>query len=760
MAAAVGAVILAAFWLRRSARPASGRGQPDDPGQAALLRPYLVPRELPPAPAGFVGRDREVDRLVAGIREHAHSPFVAVIYGEPGIGKTALAITAAHRTAAFPGGQLFIRMRAPGGHPISIDQFMEHVVSALKGPDDPLPAARELRREYAALAAQYSVLFVLDDMPPYFDISAIFPIGATSAVIITCRTDPAWAGVEYEPIQLEALGDVAAVDMLRAMVGAPRPVAETGLAAVGRGSTSPADQGYLNRLARRCGGEPLALRAAGTALADRPNWDISLMAGRAGPYPAGLSSGGGRSTIFDAAYSLLTTDEQKALRVLGVIRQASFAPWMIDAALGIGEDKAERLAARLAEACLIERYDPGSVMPSYWAEDPVLSYARQRAEGADEPADIRRWRESVPPEQERRVGRLGQEFGSLDELLRRYGGYRPAIDAVRHVLSLAREQESRVAEAGACAALADLYTDLGEVVTAEDLARQAILIAGESAGAERSAARSRRCLTRLERRRGRFELALVEASKAEAGALLTGDRSEQVRILVEKANVLAVQRNSVEADRVCLEALRICDSLDTGASSLQLAVKWCQGRVWLHAGRYSDASVVLQEGRELAADLGEQRLGAWVDHTSAGVAAALQDWAAAERYAMAGMDIFTELRHRYGVAHCRHRLGQIRLQRDRLDDAIRFLRDSLESFHNCEDIWIESEVSLDLADAYLRSGRIQDAIQMQQIARRDYRQMGSSALTRRTTILLARTLLARVRPRYAGNREGTRPGLA
>jgi tetratricopeptide (TPR) repeat protein len=150
----------------------------------------------------------------------------------------------------------------------------------------------------------------------------------------------------------------------------------------------------------------------------------------------------------------------------------------------------------------------------------------------------------------------------------------------------------------------------------------------------------------------------------------------------------------------------------------------------------------------------------WIDHTSAGVSLAVRDWVAAEHHAIAGMDIFTELQHQYGVAHCRHRLGKIRLQRDRFDDAIRLLRDSLESFHNCEDIWIESEVSLDLADAYLRSGRIQDAIQMQRVARRDYRQMGSSSLNRRTAELFARTLLAAILPRHKRDPEGARPGTA
>lgn len=764
---ALGAVALVPAWFRLQAwradrTLAASRARADRIGPPRSNRPYQVPRELPPAPSGFVGRDEELEKLHQGIAgTRAGGPYIAVICGEPGIGKSALAITAAHRGATlFSGGQLFIRMRAASGRPTSVNRVLEHFVASLKEPNDLPPAADALHSRYLALAKTYSVLFVLDDMAPEFDISSLLPMSPQSAVLVTCRTDPAWPGIGYERIPLVPLRPNDAVAMLRKAVGAETVSADSDEAAASSERDSPDDQPYLVELAGLCGREPLALRAAGTALADRPNWDISLLAEQARSRFRPASSAASRSGIFDAAYALLTTDEQKALRVLGVLRVGNVAPWMIAVALGIIENKGERLAARLAEAGLIERYNPGSGTPSYWAEDPVLDYARRRAGSEDHPDDVLRWRESVSREQRRRRTAQGDHrFGSLDELLKHYGGFTQAIDAVRHAMSLAREQQSRLAEANACAALADLYTDLGDVVTAEDLAQQAIALAGKAAD-DRSKARSYRCLTRIQRRRGRFDAAIKDANNAMACALNTDDRPEQVRILVEKAVVVSLQGRAHEADQIAAEAVTICSSLDSAASSLEVAVKWCQGRIWLHAGRYDAAAKILREDKEIADRLGEKRLGGWIDHTSASVQAALHDWTAAERHAVAGMDAFTELQHRYGVAHCRHRLGEIRLKSDRLDDAIRLLCDSLESFHNCEDIWIESEVSLDLADAYLRSGRIQDAIQMQRVARRDYRQMGSSSLNRRTTTLFARTLLARVLPHHGRNPEGARPGVA
>ena len=202
-------------------------------------------------------------------------------------------------------------------------------------------------------------------------------------------------------------------------------------------------------LASLCGRQPRALRAAGTAVANRPDSDISLileqtesaLIRRASERP-----GGG---TFDAAYALLTSEEQKALRVLGGLRRSGFTPWMLAAALGTSEARARRLASRLADAGLIERYNPGSGTPSYLVEEPILEYASMLVTEDDSAKNIRRRVETA----ER--GRRDESLGTLDELLARYGGFTPAIDKVRSALSSAQERRSNAGEAEACAALAE-----------------------------------------------------------------------------------------------------------------------------------------------------------------------------------------------------------------------------------------------------------------------------------------------------------------
>ena len=87
--------------------------------RAADRLPVPVPAQLPPAVAGFVGRDAELAGLDAVIpqpaasgREAPRTVVISAITGTAGVGKTTLALHWAHRVRDhFPDGQLYVNLR-------------------------------------------------------------------------------------------------------------------------------------------------------------------------------------------------------------------------------------------------------------------------------------------------------------------------------------------------------------------------------------------------------------------------------------------------------------------------------------------------------------------------------------------------------------------------------------------------------------------------------------------------------------------------
>lgn len=684
-------------------------------------RDYLVPRELPPGPARFVGRADEMKQLSRALCEKRdRDAFLGVIYGAPGVGKSALAVTFAHnKSSRFRDGQLFAPMRGEGGE-TAADSLIQHFVLALRNPDDRMPTdADSFREKYHNLMDGRAVLIVLDDVPLDLDIATLRPPNTECAILVTARENPDWPHKNCE-LRLDPLPDRDGLDLLWTTIGRDRVDSQEKLSL---------------DLVTQCGGEPQALVAAGTALANRPNWDIGLLLGIANPAFARLASIQSHGGSFDAAYAMLTVDEQAALRALGVLEERSFGPWMLAAALGTSVERGNRLASRLADAGLIDRYNSGSGAPTYVVEDSVRSYAYGRASTEGEVAETTRRLDGLDE------NRPLEEIGSIDDLLQTHGGFTPAIDAVRNAISQARERGNLAQEASACAALAELYVDLGDMVSAEDLARLAI-----RKSEDHRCARANRCLARIERRRHNLLLAIEFADRGLSQAREARDVSEQIRILQEKAVAIAVQGGKAEAAAISADVLQLCDPEGDESNPLRPGALWAEGSVLFYAQRYEEAAEVLGKAKRAAETLGQPRYGAWIDQVRARAALAAGNRRAAERYATQGLAAFTSLRNRYGAAHCRYQLGMIHLEFKNYDDAARSLREALESFRNCGDTWIESEISLVLARVYARSVQIREAVQLQWDARRGYEQLGRRSEARQAERALAGTVLSGFRP--------------
>lgn len=113
-----------------------------------------------------------------------------------GIGKTALAVEAAHEARAegwFPGGTLFVDLRGYDDNPVTADQAVLALLDALgvRGPELPQTPARQYDTYRALLAErQDRTLLILDNASHPSQYLPLLPDTDHHQVLITSRDRP------------------------------------------------------------------------------------------------------------------------------------------------------------------------------------------------------------------------------------------------------------------------------------------------------------------------------------------------------------------------------------------------------------------------------------------------------------------------------------------------------------------------------------------------------------------------------------------
>lgn len=217
-----------------------------------------VPRQLPADIPDFTGRENLVKQLCGALtppRTAADPARVAVLHGMKGVGKTTLAVHAAHLLEGyFPDGQLFVSLggeRQPASEAQVAERCLRAIgVSALPtGPGEP---AETFRGKFASR----HVLFVLDDAASAAQVTALLPGGQNCAAIVTSRRRlPGLPGGHSFEVGL--LPPASAVELLSRVLG---------------GATSE-----LAALAEVCGFWPPALRLVAARLLEEQHWTLRQM---------------------------------------------------------------------------------------------------------------------------------------------------------------------------------------------------------------------------------------------------------------------------------------------------------------------------------------------------------------------------------------------------------------------------------------------------------------------------------------------------
>ncbi|MEE1927538.1 NB-ARC domain-containing protein [Streptomyces sp. TRM 70351] len=234
-----------------------------------------VPAQLPPSPPHFTGRVAEAavlgDRLLHDAAARPGEPparraggGIAVVTGQGGLGKTALALHTAHRLREhFPDGQLYLDLRASRGAPLDTEALLARLLRALGVPDGSVPPDLAARTAlYRRATAGRRLLVVLDDAPGAAGVRALLPGGRTCAVLLTSRHRDAGPEPGAAELRLAPLPHAEAAELFARLAGPGRVAAEPEAAAA---------------LVDFCAGSPLVLRVTAGRLSRRPGWSIAAV---------------------------------------------------------------------------------------------------------------------------------------------------------------------------------------------------------------------------------------------------------------------------------------------------------------------------------------------------------------------------------------------------------------------------------------------------------------------------------------------------
>jgi tetratricopeptide (TPR) repeat protein len=335
-----------------------------------------------PAEVGFTGRVDEQAGLAALLDPAAEGqPSVATITGLPGVGKTALAVRAAHEAMAagwFPGGVLFIDLHGydPAGG-VSANAALLAMLGALGA--DRIPATPEEReiRYRSMLADRRPVLVLVDNVADVAQANALRPGSPAHRMLITSRDNLPVPGARR--VELGVLPDRDAVGVLAQALAAAVP-----------GDTRVADEPReATRLAQLCAGLPLALRIVAELLADRPGQDIGRLVRTVGAATDRLDllSYGESVAVraaFDTSYRRLPPSLARMFRLLSLHPGPHLGLGAIAALADVPNHDALRLAEGLCRAHLI---GPSIVPDCYRFHDLVRLYAGQCCETDEQPDD-------------------------------------------------------------------------------------------------------------------------------------------------------------------------------------------------------------------------------------------------------------------------------------------------------------------------------------------------------------------------------------
>jgi DNA-binding SARP family transcriptional activator len=372
-------------------------------------------RFLPYDITDFTGREHELSGLV-GLAESAGGPGVLIcsVDGMAGVGKTVLAVRAAHILASrYPDGQLFIDLHgsSPGHNPLTPDQALGQLLRDLGVDPQRIPDDVEQRAAVwrAALAGQ-RVLVVLDDALDVHQVRPLLPGSQGAMVLITSRR---------RLLTLEGAATLSLGMM------PPEHAAEL-FGRVAGGQRTSTEPTQVARVVMLCGHLPLAVRIAASRLRHRPTWSVGHLAARLESrlhwLPELAADNHGVEAAFEGSYRQLTEVQRRLLRLLSLHPAREFSAADAATLADIPVDHAEQVLESLFDCHLLSQNSAGQYSLHNLIGQYALGKLLRSRTAADRTAALRRL-QGLPPElgpaQRRGPGarRAGKRQGSDPEVV-------------------------------------------------------------------------------------------------------------------------------------------------------------------------------------------------------------------------------------------------------------------------------------------------------------------------------------------------------
>jgi DNA-binding SARP family transcriptional activator/Tfp pilus assembly protein PilF len=680
---------------------ADTRASPQDAGpEAAADSPFATPPDQPRAPVAqrrsapplprlaqlpadigdFTGRVDHVQALrdlLTGPRrpDSPGAVVVAAVIGAGGLGKTTLAVHAAHLLRAnFPDGQLYANLVGANAHPLTPGDVLARFLRDLGMDPAHIPVDEEERAaQYRTQLTDRKVLIVLDDARDAAQVRPLLPGSASCAVLVTTRNRmPDLAGSRF--VDLDVLDPAEARDLFTSIVGPARVKAEPGA---------------TNDVLTACAGLPLAIRIAGARLAARSRWTVSSLATRLSDERRRLdelkTGDLAVRACFEVSFASLSghqadgVDPAHAFRLLGMWQGRSIGLAAATALIGEPEEKVADALEVLVDAQLLQSPAPDR----YRFHDLLRTYAAGRAN-------------------------VEETRATRDDAIRRVlTWYLHTVDAVAHMVSPHRYQFALAPLEPGCEPLS--FHTLDEALNWCEVERMNVVTATRQAAASGLHVLAWQVPVAAFGffNRRTYWADWVETHQiALSSVRALGDKRGEALVLNYLGMAFARQRMDEAADYYG-QALAICRQIGDLPGEAQTATNMAD--TYRRLGRYDEALDLLKRALEIRSQAANPYSEGVVLNNLGETYLALGRITEAIDSLDRAREMFRDIGEIRGEGYALNNLGEGYLALGRVADAVRVLEGARELRHSAGDRLDEAETLRDLVRARLAADQPTEA---------------------------------------------------